>query len=349
MMSVETLIVFTVCGALTWLLCYHAPRLCTWAGLMDIPDARKRHANPTPLVGGLAVGLIVLPMSFALALFVLPPDWRKMVLLYGAATIAVILLGLEDDRRTLSARNRLILSVIIFASAATLDPLFNIRVLRFSDPAFELGMGVTAGGVAFTTLCCVGLINALNMADGKNGLVIGLSLGWLAMLFSRAPAPLMPLIGLLITCLLLLLLFNLKGRVFLGDGGVYGIAGAIALLAIAIYNSQGPIVRHGIAAEELMLLFGVPVLDSFRLTWSRLRRGQSPMAADRDHFHHHLQLKFGWPGGLVVYLAIALIPAAIGFARIVPPTLCIGIVVVLYAATIMLTRTPAAIDQALNR
>lgn len=344
MASAETLVVCAICATLTLILGGVAPRICGWAGLMDIPDARKRHAHPTPLIGGLALGLIVLPLTFAFAIFETPADWRAPILLYAAAIVAIVLLGLEDDRRTLSARNRLILSVIIFASVATLDPLFNVRVLRFNMPMFELGLGITAGGIAFTTLCGVGLVNAVNMADGKNGLVIGLSLGWLLLLLGRAPEPLVPLIYLLLTCLAILLLFNLRGRVFLGDGGVYGLAAAIALLAIASYNSESRI-----AAEELMLLFGVPVLDSFRLTIARLRRGQSPMAADRDHFHHHLQAKFGWPTGLIVYLAIALLPAFLGFLGVLPSTLCIVIIMCLYTATIVLTKVPAAFDEMVNR
>lgn len=72
---------------------------------------------------------------------------------------------------------------------------------------------------------------------------------------------------------------------------------------------------RAITADELMLLFATPVLDSFRLTFIRLRRGQSPMSADRDHLHHHLQDKFGWPVGLIVYLVIALTPAAAVFVR----------------------------------
>lgn len=344
MASAETLVASAFCAVLTLILGIFAPRICGWAGLMDIPDSRKRHAHPTPLIGGLALGLVVMPLTFVYAIMVTPPVWRPSILFYAATTIAIILLGLEDDRRTLSARNRLILSIIIFASVATLDSLFNVRVLYFAQPTFELGMGVTAGGIAFTTLCCVGLVNAVNMADGKNGLVIGMSLGWLLLLVNRAPLSLVPMICLLIACLAVLLLFNLRGKVFLGDGGVYGLATATALLAIATYN-----IEHRIAAEELMLLFGVPVLDSFRLTFSRMRRGQSPMAADRDHFHHHLQAKFGWPTGLIVYLAIALVPAYIGFAGWLPVPLCILVVILLYAATILLTRAPVVLDEMVNR
>jgi UDP-GlcNAc:undecaprenyl-phosphate/decaprenyl-phosphate GlcNAc-1-phosphate transferase len=338
MMSIETWFSCTICGLATIMLGIFAPKLCKKMGLMDVPDARKTHQRPTPLLGGLVLALVALPVSLIFGIFLSSPQLRPSILIFVSAAIAMVLIGMEDDRRTLTARNRLLLSLIIFASVATFDPLFNIRVLRFGNAAFEIGMGVTAVGIVFTTTCCVGLVNAANMADGKNGLVIGLCLGWFAMLAMRAPIGLLPFILILISCLAILLIFNLRGDVFLGDGGVYGLGCVIGLLAIAIYNSPGPVGGYALSAEELMLLFGVPVLDSFRLTYMRLRRGQSPMAPDRDHFHHHLQSKFGWPWGLMVYLALALIPAAISLAGYIPAAFGILIVILLYAIAIFLTQ-----------
>jgi UDP-GlcNAc:undecaprenyl-phosphate/decaprenyl-phosphate GlcNAc-1-phosphate transferase len=346
MVSIETFFVCLICMALTGVLCLLAMRICTGLGLIDVPDVRKLHQQPTPLAGGLALALIVLPMSAVLAIFGTLPTMRASLLLFISATMAMVLLGLEDDRRSLTARNRLILSVVIFVSVAMFDPLFNIRQLRFTYPLFEIGMGIAPVGFAFTTICCVGLVNAVNMADGKNGLVIGLAIGWLAMLAMRAPPILLPQTLLLIASLTTLLIFNLKGRIFLGDGGVYGFACAIGLLTIAIYNSPGSIGRHALAAEEIMLLFGLPVLDSFRLTYSRLRRGQSPMAADRDHFHHHLQDKLGWPQGLIAYLLLALVPALLGFNGIIPPSICLGLMMLLYVAIILATRDQPALKNA---
>jgi UDP-GlcNAc:undecaprenyl-phosphate/decaprenyl-phosphate GlcNAc-1-phosphate transferase len=349
MMSTETWLFCTVCGLMTLMLGIFAPKLCNKMGLMDIPDARKIHQRPTPLLGGLALALIALPLSLIFGIFLSSSALRPSILMFIAAAIAMVLIGMEDDRRTLTARNRLILSLIIFASVATFDPLFNVRVLRFETPQFELGMGVTAVGILFTTICCVGLVNAVNMADGKNGLVIGLCLGWLAMLATRAPSGLLPFILILIACLIVLLAFNLRGAVFLGDGGVYGLGCTIGLLAIAIYNSPVAVGRYAMAAEELMLLFSIPVLDSFRLTYARLRRGQSPMAPDRDHFHHHLQSKFGWPWGLAVYLAIALVPAALGFTKLMSPTLCLLLVILIYGLMILLTQNRAADQNPVNQ
>lgn len=80
-----------------------------------------------------------------------------------------------------------------------------------------------------------------------------------------------------------------------------------------IYNSPGSHALRAVAANELVILFIVPVADSFRLTYTRMRQGRSPMDADRDHLHHHLQDRFGWPKGLFLYWALALGPAAIWF------------------------------------
>lgn len=346
MMSNETFFLCLISMALTVVLCFFSQRICAGLGLIDTPDARKLHQRPTPLAGGLALALIALPMSTIMAIFGTLPSMRLSLLLFAGATMAMVLLGLEDDRRSLTARNRLILSIVIFVSVAMLDPLFNVRQLRFVYPALDIGMGVAAIGYAFTTLCCVGLVNALNMADGKNGLAIGLAIGWLLLLAMRAPSFLLPQLFLLIASLIALLLFNLKGRIFLGDGGVYGFASAIGLLTIAIYNSPGAVGRHAIAAEEIMLLFGLPVLDSFRLTWSRLRRGQSPMAGDRDHLHHHLQDKFGWPLGLIAYLLLALIPSLLGFTGVITASFSLILMMLVYILLIQTARNRGVLENA---
>lgn len=305
------LFVCFVCAATTGVLAMRATPVCTKLGLMDVPSDRKMHMTATPLLGGLALGCVILPVMVLGIVWFGRPEFQQSLLFYVVAAVAMALLGMADDRRSLAARDRILLSMLIFGSIAIVDPLFNVRTLSFATAGFEIGLALTPLAVIFTTICCVGLVNAVNMADGKNGLVVSLCLGWLGLMGLRAPEPLLFPILILCSGLVVLLGFNLKGRLFLGDGGSYGFATAVGLLSIAIYNSPGRHMGRAISAEELMLLFATPVLDSFRLTFVRLRRGQSPMAADRDHLHHHLQNKFGWPGGLLVYLAIALLPAAV--------------------------------------
>jgi UDP-GlcNAc:undecaprenyl-phosphate/decaprenyl-phosphate GlcNAc-1-phosphate transferase len=291
-------------GVAALVLCANAKSLGAYFRLMDVPDARKMHRVVTPLMGGVIILLAFVPTAFLAILMTASERWLPTLLIWLGCVAALVVVGIADDRHSLSPRARLVISFAVFASAAAIDPTFNVRILDFEYPRWTVGLGTWWLAIIFTVVCLVGLINAVNMADGKNGLVIGLCLGWLALLSSRTPDALLPIMSILATVLIVLLAFNLKGRLFLGDGGAYGLACALGLLAIMIYNTSGPHALRAISADELVFLFLVPVFDSFRLTHRRMKQGRSPMAPDRDHLHHHLQDKLGWPGGLVVYVII---------------------------------------------
>lgn len=292
------------------LLCLYAVSLSNWLRLVDIPDERKVHRVATPLMGGLVLLLAFIPPAIMSVWLFAPERWVPSLLIWLGSVGVMALVGIADDRHSLSPRVRLLISFAVFIAAAGFDPTFNVRMLDFEYPRLSLGLGTWWLAIIFTMICCVGLVNAVNMADGKNGLVISLCLGWLGLLGTRAPEALLPVMILLAIALIILLVFNLKGKLFLGDGGAYGLSCAIGLLSIMVYNSAGPHTVRAISADELMALFAIPVADSFRLTYVRLRQGRSPMSADRNHLHHHLQDRFGWPAGLLVYLVIALLPAA---------------------------------------
>lgn len=310
MFGVNYLALVLTCALATIILCVNAQRLCTYFDLMDVPVGRKQHKSATPLMGGIVLLIAFVPVSLFYVLAFASERWLGSLLIWLGCITVMAFVGLADDRHSLSPRLRLLISFLVFATAAAIDPTFNVRLLDFATPKFSVGLGTWWLAIIFTVICCVGLINAVNMADGKNGLVLGLSLGWLGILALRATDPLLPLIGLLACTLIVLLLFNLKGRLFLGDGGAYAIACALGVLAIMVYNTPGSHMLRAVSADELVVLFAVPVCDSFRLTYTRLRQGRSPMSADRDHLHHRLQDRFGWPTGLLVYWCMSLIPAA---------------------------------------
>ena len=298
------------CAVAAILLCFNARWICSRIRLMDIPDDRKIHSTPTPLAGGILLLCVFLPAGFLQVLRESSERWTSSLCIWLVCIGAMALIGIADDRHSLSPKARLFCSFLVFGLAAAIDPTFNVRLLDFEHLGWSIGLGTWWLAIIFTLICCVGLVNAVNMADGKNGLVLGLSLGWVAILYLRAPQALQPLMILLAVVLFVLFVFNMTGKLFLGDGGAYGIAGAIGLLSIMVYNSPGTNALRAISAEELVFLFIVPVLDSFRLTYRRLRQGRSPMSADRDHLHHHLQDRFGWPNGLLIYWLISLVPAA---------------------------------------
>lgn len=311
MPSINVIFACVACASATWLLCHFARPIAAALGLLDVPGERKFHAKATPLLGGLALVLVIIPINVALVLATVPPSLHSTLLLWLGSIAIIALLGLADDRHTLSANGRLVISMFVFCAAAIIDPAFNVRILTFEYLPIAFGLTSNWFATVFTTICCVGLVNAVNMADGKNGLVIGLCIGWLSFLSLSLPPVLLPLSLVIIAGLAVLLVFNLNGRLFLGDGGSYGFSAAIALLTIMIYNGAGPVPAGTISAEQIILLFCVPVFDAFRLVYKRTRGGRSPMSPDRDHLHHHLQDRFGWPFGLVIYMIIALLPSII--------------------------------------
>jgi UDP-GlcNAc:undecaprenyl-phosphate GlcNAc-1-phosphate transferase len=95
---------------------------------------------------------------------------------------------------------------------------------------------------------------------------------------------------------LVVLGFNLAGKLFLGDCGTYGVSFIFGLLATAVH-AQGTV-----PLEVVVVWFFIPVADCIRLVLTRAWRRTSPFVGDRDHFHHRLEDKMGQHGGLACYL-----------------------------------------------
>lgn len=285
----------------------HAMAIGRLLGVLDWPDpegGRKNHDEVTPLVGGIAVVLSVLGALGVMA--IIDPRWTGLTAMhmrwFALAVFAMLATGMADDRFGLGPRLRLVFGLVVFTLVAFNAPDFRVGFLSFGGAGQVWIIGV--GETVFTVACLVGLLNAVNMADGKNGLVTGLALIWTILIWLAAPPALSPVCAALAVSLAIVFAFNMRGLLFLGDAGSYGISAIIGLLAIYVYNHEFVTWR----AEHVALLFVVPVLDTLRLITSRALRGGSPFAADRDHLHHHIAFRWGWPRGLAVYLALVAVP-----------------------------------------
>jgi UDP-GlcNAc:undecaprenyl-phosphate/decaprenyl-phosphate GlcNAc-1-phosphate transferase len=293
-----------------WLICRNANWLGYRFGLMDIPDpigGRKRHERDTPLLGGTAALLPTFGiMAFGTILADLPNrQVQSDILVMTLVASILFLIGLLDDRTNLSARFRLVVSIVVASIAVLSTPYLALDRLLVTFSATPLLTGLSSGFISI--FCLVGLINATNMADGKNGLVAGMCLIWTAALFYYAPDFLRPTLAALFAALAVVFVFNIRGRLFLGDGGSYGLATLIGCLSIYIYNLRFDV----LGADQIILWFIVPVADCLRLLILRKLQGHSPFAADRNHLHHYLALKWTWNRGRYVYWALIAIPTAL--------------------------------------
>lgn len=310
-------------------------------GLLDFPDdpgGRKLHARVTPLVGGLAVTTVMI--AAILATIVggddHGPTFVHDLTGFGIAVGAMFLIGAADDRFDLGVFIRISVAAVVLYLVIREVPDFKVGFVRFGHHPVVWLLDTVAA--SFTLVCLVGLLNAINMADGKNGIVIGMALVWSAFLLAHLPSPMVPVMAAAAASLAVLFVFNLRGRLFLGDGGSYALSALFGLLAIDAYNHDFAV----IGADDVALLFAVPVFDTLRLVASRVADKRSPFAGGRDHLHHYLHARIGWPRGLYIYLALIALPNA--GAAAVPGTGTLWLVVTALAYGIVLAwarRVPA--------
>lgn len=313
-----SIIAFLAAG-IAWCICSQADWLAQRLKLMDIPDpigGRKRHNQATPLLGGTAALLPTFAiLAFGTLLGNLPNrQIQSDILLITLTAVSLYLIGLLDDRNGLSARFRLAVSITTTCIAVMATPNLQLTVLVFHSIQTPLILGAAA--VPLSIICWVGLVNAVNMADGKNGLVSACCCVWTALLLYYAPAYLRPAIGALLGALIVVFLFNVRGKLFLGDGGSYGLAALIGGLTMYIYALRFDV----LSADQIMLWFLIPVVDCLRLLVFRTARGVSPFAPDRTHFHHYLAARWNWHWGRYIYWGLVIIPniAAIFWPEITP-------------------------------
>jgi UDP-GlcNAc:undecaprenyl-phosphate/decaprenyl-phosphate GlcNAc-1-phosphate transferase len=325
-------------AAIAWVVSANARAIGTALHLLDYPDSnggRKRHAEVTPLVGGIAVAAAA--VGSALLALLLTGAVPALHLAWLALAVGVMFtIGAADDRFHLSPVLRLAVAVAVLLLVLVRAPDFGLTFLRFAgqDRIWMLG----DWGGAFSLLCLVGLLNAVNMADGKNGLVSGMGLIWTAVLACHVAPIMLPVLAATGAALAVTWQYNMAGRLFLGDGGSYAMSALFGLLAIHAYNHDFEAMR----ADDVAVLFAIPVFDTIRLMTVRLARGRSPFEGDRDHLHHHLHARLGWPRGLWVYLAMVALPNA--GALLMPGTGLVWLVAafVAYALVMATTRLPTA-------
>jgi UDP-GlcNAc:undecaprenyl-phosphate/decaprenyl-phosphate GlcNAc-1-phosphate transferase len=308
---------------------YAVRRLAPQWGLMDAPNARKVHATPTPLGGGLAIWLGMLAPFAAGSLLVwlvrggvvdpqLLPEfarphleglWRQLPRLWvllGAASI-LMLLGLADDRWGLDWRLRLGVQLGVALACVTTQ--------GWQLTAF---IGIPVLTIGLSVLWIGALVNSFNMLDNMDGLSAGVAAiasGMLAAVLLLSPDPDTRQPQLFVTGLLLVLVGALVGflwhnrppaRLFMGDAGSYflGFVMAIATL-LATYTSYHSAQRHAVLAPVCVL--AVPLYDMVTVLWIRWREGRSPFQADKSHFSHRLvDLGFSKPQAvLTIYLTTA--------------------------------------------
>lgn len=281
--------------------------------IMDMPDARKVHGEPTPLLGG---GAVFLAMIAALALnWIWSPDICRI--LAGAAILFIV--GAADDIREVRIRYKM--AAQFFAAVFVMSGGIVLRVLPDVYGPFSI-----AGNWVLTIIWIIGITNAMNFFDGMDGLAAGLGamiafflgiialqtnqvfLGWISAAVMGSCLGFLP--------------HNLKAKgrasIFLGDGGSTAIGFVLACVAVF-----GKWAEHNavVALVSPLLIFWVLIFDMVYITVDRIYAGRVSTVREwleyvgRDHLHHRLADVIGSKKKSVVF--IYMMTACMGISALV--------------------------------
>ncbi|MBU2499163.1 MAG: undecaprenyl/decaprenyl-phosphate alpha-N-acetylglucosaminyl 1-phosphate transferase [Proteobacteria bacterium] len=280
--------------------------------ILDEPDWRKVHAEPTPLLGGLAVYVAFMTSLLLNGVFLA----GMKIFLLGATF--VFIMGLVDDMRPLPALLKFLFQVLI--------SLFVILAGHIKLTFFFGAAWADALNIPLTVLWMVGLTNAMNFFDGVDGLAGAMSiisalflgllafntdqpaLGWFAVAIVGASLGFMPHN----------FRFGRSARIFLGDGGSTFLGFSLAGLAVLGRWSD---TSHFVSITAPILIFGILIFDMAYVNLSRIKNGQARnllellTCVNKDHLHHRL-LFMGFARKEVVFV-ISTMSACLGVSALI--------------------------------
>ena len=324
-------------------------RMLSWKlGVLDRPlgEFHKKHAEATPLLGGMAM-----LSSWLVTVFVglwsiqffqrYLPEWivkqipgilqvRPLLFVIAGGALALTIMGLIDDKRPFGPFLKLFLQVLI-CSCVALYP--QLRITFFMKSQF------------FTWLITVGwfivVINAFNFFDNMDGLASGVSV-IAAVLFTiiagvRNQFFVAALGAATAGSALGFYMFNrYPASIFMGDSGSHFLGYTLSVIGTltSFYNVDVSPTPAPILIPILIL--GVPIFDVFAVTVIRLKSGKPIYSGDHNHISHRFR-QMGADHKTAVVL-VHLLSLAIGLGALTLLWLeAKGAVVVLIQSAIMLT------------
>ena len=290
---------------LNFIFLYYFKNISKLYGVYDIPNKRKIHQISTPLIGGFCF-FINLSLLFLFCIissnFILLNldlvDKNTLSLFNYFFFLAIFIIGFIDDKKDLNPNIKLSILFLLTYTFLNFNEPFVIKFLNFSFINVQVSLG--RYDILFTTLCLLLFINACNMFDGMN-LQTGIYLT--SVIFYFFPFSQSLLITVVSISLLFFLILNFKGKIFMGDSGIYLYSFTISLFFIHFYNE-----RSIIYADTIFLMMMVPGIDMFRLFIVRILKKKNPFQADKNHIHHLLLNNYNYKKTIILLSIIIYVP-----------------------------------------
>jgi UDP-GlcNAc:undecaprenyl-phosphate GlcNAc-1-phosphate transferase len=245
----------------------------------DLPNSRKIHCDPVPRIGGIAMAL----GAFIPIIIWAPMSGFVKSVLIGSGILVIF--GLVDDIREINFRAKFF-GQILAASIVILYGGIRIESLgMFAPKGFILPVWLS---IPLTLVIIVAVTNAINLSDGLDGLAGGVSLltflciGYLSYLnqFQAFEIISVAMVGAIFG----LLRYNTHPAiVFMGDAGsqLLGFVAITLSLALTRQSTQTSLTL-------VLLILGIPVIDTLSVMVQRILKGRSPFVADKNHLHYKI-------------------------------------------------------------
>ena len=251
--------------------------------ILDRPNsAHKSHIEPIPYLGGVAIILGVILVTYISLLFSRSPlsnFWLVTSLI--APALAMGMIGLWDDIKTLPPFPRFI--------GQTITGIIVSVILIFSN-SFANPTGATFLDVIVTIFWVVGICNSINFFDNLDGGAAGsvavstITLTYLSLSNGQSLIAAMSLV--VAGATLGFLIWNRSpARIYMGDAGALFLGVLLATLTIRLEPETNSLIS---SFATILLLLAVPILDTSVAVFSRLRRRISPFQGGKDHLSHRL-------------------------------------------------------------
>ena len=279
----EYFLLFVATFALVGFLTPVMRRIAIKQNVFDAPTAaHKTHKEPVPYLGGVAIIIGVLVVTYGTALlknFTSQNFWLATSVLAPAAVLGVV--GLIDDLRNLSPAPRFIIQ--------TIAGIFTAWLL-VSNNTVGNPTGSKVMDYIVTIVWIVGICNSINFFDnldgGAAGTVAVSSIALFVLAFNGHQILIAALASVTAGATIGFLLWNKSpARIYMGDAGALFLGILIATLTIRLKPDAE---TEWTSLATPVLLLAVPILDTTVAVISRLRRGVSPFQGGHDHLSHRL-------------------------------------------------------------
>jgi UDP-GlcNAc:undecaprenyl-phosphate GlcNAc-1-phosphate transferase len=281
--QVDYFFLFVISYVLVGLLTPLMRKIALAQGVLDRPNsAHKSHKNPVPYLGGVAIIIGVVIVSY-IALISNKFTWSNFWLATSVLGPAIVmgLVGLWDDLKSLNPLPRFI--------GQSLAGIFVAIILILND---NIGnpTGITVLDAVITVLWIVGICNSINFFDNLDGGAAGtvaitaISLTYLAITGDQYFIAALSVV--VAGSTLGFLIWNrAPARIYMGDAGALFLGLLIATLTVRFK----PDTDNSVASFAIpVLLLAIPILDTTVAVFSRLRRKVSPFQGGKDHLSHRL-------------------------------------------------------------